>query len=125
MPSILDTLEKKIDALEQRLRLLQSDVPAHHVCLDFGDIDVPTIEQQKQAFLTQHNLESVEELREAGGHFVEVSLPWLKGCRDVGNKLSTEEYRAAGQHETPHETPYAAAEPFADGDACSLAKGDE
>lgn len=125
MPGILDTLEKKIDALEQRLRVLQSNVPPHHLCLDFGDFDAPTIEQQKTAFLTQHNLDSEEELREAGGHFVEVSLPWLKGLRNVGNKLSTEEYRAAGQHETPHETPYAAAKPFTDGDACSLEKGEE
>lgn len=84
---------------------------------------------RKEAFLTQHNLESEGELREAGEHFIEVCLPWLKGLRNIGNKMSVEEYRAAGQHENedqiPHETPYAAAKPFADGDACSLAKGDE
>jgi hypothetical protein len=125
MAGAIDTLAAKIEALEQRLRVLQSDVPKHHVCLDFGDIDQPSIEEQKKEFLTQHNLETEQELREAGGHFVEASLPWLKGMRGVGNMMSVEEYRAAGQHETPSETPYAPAEPCAGADAGSPTRGDE
>ena len=129
MPDILDTLSKRIEALEQRIRIANSGVPKHRLCFDLGDPEDPTIETQKKEFLTQHNLKDEHELHEAGGHFVEVRLPWLRGERYVGNQMSVEEYKAAGQHEntdqTPYETPYTTPETNAGAEPCSPTKGEE